>query len=303
MVDDFRAALRTAKVGYSDIGIKGHAAVVKLLDRPCKIDTVAPALEAAPRIPILRSPPTGWSPLTSTMWQSRPWSAPPWTNSIEVVRRRVDDTGTVEPTIQRQGSDRILLELPGIQDPEQVKALLGKTAKMTFRFVDRDVTPEQSRRAPCRPTDDLLPLANAPGRREAGLRRAEARHGQRRKSDDAQRDAGPATASGWSTSRFDSTGGKRFCEATEANVGKPFAIVLDNKVISAPVIREPICGGSGQISGNFTAQIRQRAAVLLRTGALPAPAQDHRGTHGRPRSRRRFDQGRRLCLRSSASCW
>jgi len=268
VVDDFRAALRTAKVGYSDIGIKGHAAVVKLLD-PTKIDTVRPALEAAAKDTDFTVSPDGLvsASLNDVAVQTMVRTA--MANSIEVVRRRVDATGTVEPTIQLQGSDRILLELPGLSDPEQVKALMGKTAKMTFRLVDLNVTPEQIQTGTVPPTDDLLPLASAPSGGEKPAYAVQKRvmvSGENLKSASPTKDQNGEWVVAFS---FDSTGGKKFCDVTTANVNKPFAIVLDNKVISAPNIRDAICGGSGQISGGFTAQSASELAVLLNSGALP----------------------------------
>jgi preprotein translocase subunit SecD len=269
VVDDFRSILRTARVGYGDIGIKGHAVTVKLLD-PSKIDSVRPALEAAAKDTDFAVSADGVvsASLNDAAVQTMVRTA--MTNSIEVVRRRVDSTGTVEPTIQLKGTDRILLELPGLSDPERVKALMGKTAKMTFRFVDETVTHDQLMAGTVPPTDDLLPLANAPVGGEAPVYAVQKRvmvSGENLKSAASTNDQ---TNGGWVVAfTFDSTGGRKFCDATKANVGHLFAIVLDNKVISAPVIRDAICGGSGQISGNFTADSSQQLAVLLNSGALP----------------------------------
>ncbi len=183
--------------------------------------------------------------------------------SIEIVRRRIDETGVVDPQITRQGSDRIVVQLPGITDPVRIKALLGQTAKMTFHLVDD--TANLAGAPP--PGDEFLPLEGAGTERIAVQRRVmvdganltDARPGQ-----DPQ--------GGWAVNfTFDSVGARRFGEVTQQNVGRPFAIVLDNKVISAPVIQGPILGGHGEISGNFTAQSATDLAVLLRAGALPAP--------------------------------
>ena len=268
VVDDFRAALRTARVGYSDIGIKGNAAVVKLLD-PTKIDTVRPALATAGKDLDFSVSADGvvTAALNDQALQAMVRAA--MANSIEVVRRRVDATGTVEPIIQLQGADRIMLQLPGLSDPEKVKSLLGTTAKMTFRFVDETVTQDQIQTGVVPPTDDLLPLANAPvgGERPAyAVQKRVMVSGENLKSASPTKDQNGEWVVSFS---FDSTGGNRFCDATKNNVGHLFAIVLDNKVISAPVIRDAICGGSGQISGNFTVQSATELAVLLNSGALP----------------------------------
>lgn len=189
--------------------------------------------------------------------------------SIEIVRRRVDETGTREPTIQRQGSSRILLQLPGVEDPERVKRLLGRTAKMTFHLLCENQNAGQGRVPPgCME----LPDADAANPNSSGtylLRRRVAVSGDRLV--DSQASFSAQTNEPVVTFRFDTLGGKRFGDITRDNVGRPFAIVLDGKVISAPVIREPILGGNGQISGNFTVTEANDLALLLRAGALPAP--------------------------------
>ncbi len=184
--------------------------------------------------------------------------------SIEIVRRRIDETGVLDPQIARQGDNRIVVQLPGIEDPNRIKDLIGKTAKMTFRLVDENANPN----GPAPPGDDILPTEGQPNVKEAVRRRVEV--------DGANlTDARPGqdTQNGrWVVNfTFDGVGTRRFADVSTANTGKRFAIVLDDKVISAPVIREPITGGRGQISGNFTAKSAQDLSVLLRAGALPAP--------------------------------
>ncbi|HEX4411650.1 MAG TPA: protein translocase subunit SecD [Xanthobacteraceae bacterium] len=185
--------------------------------------------------------------------------------SIQIIERRVNELGLVEPTIQREGLDRILVQVPGLQDPSHLKDLLGKTAKLDFRMVDLTMTPEQA--ADARPADSEI-LDGEKGEKYliekrvlvSGADLVDAQPGFDQRSNE------PIVSF-----RFNSSGARKFAEATQANVGKPFAIVLDNKVISAPVIREPILGGSGQISGNFNVQSANDLAILLRAGALPAP--------------------------------
>jgi protein-export membrane protein SecD len=185
--------------------------------------------------------------------------------SIEIVRRRIDETGVVDPVITRQGEARIVVQLPGVEDPNRIKQLLGKTARMTFRLTDESANVTQ---AVPPPGVDFLTLEGRGGGRIAVRRRIEvdganlidARAGQDTRN------------SQWVVNfTFDSVGTRRFAEISRANVGRPFAIVLDDKVISAPVINEPIVGGRGQISGNFTAASANELAILLRAGALPAP--------------------------------
>jgi preprotein translocase subunit SecD len=266
VVDGIRAALRKGNIGYVDLGVQGKSVVLKLRDSTT-IETARPLLEQVTTGMDLTISPDGavsasFSEATLTEMQSDTL-----TRSIEIVRRRVDETGTREPTIQRQGNDRILVQLPGIQDPERVKKLLGETAKMTFRFVDQGVNPTSPAQIP--PTDEILPAASPkPGEPTSWVIQKRVMVSGENLTD-AQatfQDAQPVV-----DFKFDSIGATRFCDATKDNVGKLFAIVLDNKVISAPVIRDAICGGSGVISGNFTVQSAQDLALLLRAGALPAP--------------------------------
>ena len=186
--------------------------------------------------------------------------------SIQIIERRVNELGLVEPTIQREGADRILVQVPGLQDPSRLKEILGKTAKLDFRMVDQSMTAEQAL-ATHVPADSEI-LDGERGEKfliekrvlVSGADLVDAQPGF------DQRSSEPIVSF-----RFNSSGARKFAEATQQNVGKPFAIVLDNKVISAPVIREPILGGSGQISGSFTVQSANDLAILLRAGALPAP--------------------------------
>ncbi len=189
--------------------------------------------------------------------------------SIEIVRRRVDEMGTREPSIQRQGDDRILVQVPGIGDPGALKAIIGKTAKMDFRMVDTTMSVAEAMQGRVPPGSEIL--EGLDGGRAAGdvylVRKRVLVSGE--SLVDAQpsfQDNQPVVSF-----RFDTAGAKRFAEATTVNVNKPFAIILDNKVISAPRINEPIRGGSGIISGNFTVESANELALLLRAGALPAP--------------------------------
>jgi preprotein translocase subunit SecD len=185
--------------------------------------------------------------------------------SIQIIERRVNALGLVEPTIQREGLDRILVQVPGLGDPQQLINVIGTTAKLDFRMVDQTMTAEQA--AEAHPADSEV--LDGPGGTKYLIEKRVLVSG----ADliDAQPGFDQRTSEPVVNFRFNSAGARRFAEATQANVGKPFAIVLDNKVIEAPVIREPILGGSGQISGRFTVQQATELSVLLRTGALPAP--------------------------------
>lgn len=185
--------------------------------------------------------------------------------SIEIVRRRIDESGTKEPIIQRSGTDRIMLQLPGVSNPEEVKRLLGQTAKMTFHLVDENATMAGALAVP--PGFVALPDRDEPNRRVV-IERKPALSGDTLTNAQASvtQNGQPAVSF-----RFDSAGGRKFAEITKANTGQMFAIVLDGQVLTAPVIREPITGGSGQIDGNFTVASANELALLLRAGALPAP--------------------------------
>ena len=179
--------------------------------------------------------------------------------SIEIVRRRIDETGTREPAIQRQGDDRIIVQLPGVDDPQRIKDLLGRTAKMTFHLVDQG----NSRTVGGTRT---LPMVEAPGQTIDIQRRAML-------TGDMLVHAQPAFEQGQPvvSFRLNAIGAKRFCDVTRENVGRPFAIVLDDEVISAPRINGAICGGSAIITGSFSLEEVADMSLLLRAGALPAP--------------------------------
>jgi preprotein translocase subunit SecD len=186
--------------------------------------------------------------------------------SLEIVRKRIDESGTKEPLIQRSGNKRILLQLPGIKDPERIKELLGTTAKLTFHMVDdEDSVSLKANRAPFGKiivsdfTDPNIKYLVEKKARVGGENLIDAKA-----SFDPQQ--GHAVSF-----RFDTTGAQKFGKATSENVGKRFAVILDGVVITAPVINSPITGGSGIITGNFDTQEATNLAVLLRAGALPAP--------------------------------
>src|SRR5262245_8800705 len=189
--------------------------------------------------------------------------------SIQIVERRVNELGTVEPTIQRQGVDRILVQVPGLQDPSRLKELLGKTAKLTFRMVDQTTPVDQAQQGRVPPESEILKGPAKEGSPPYLIEKRVLVSGE--DLTDAQPGFDQRNGEPIVTFRFNNNGARRFAAVTQENVGRPFAIVLDNEVISAPVIREPILGGSGQISGSFTVQQANDLAILLRAGALPAP--------------------------------
>lgn len=183
--------------------------------------------------------------------------------SLEIIRRRVDEVGTREPTIQRQGSDRILIQVPGIGSAAELKDLIGTTAKLTFQqVIGRSADSGQSV-----PADQkVLPSLNERGVFYIVEDRAVV-------SGEELTDAQPAYDQNGQPAvnfRFNPTGARKFGDYTAAHIGEPFAIILDGEVISAPVIQSHIAGGSGIITGNFTVEESTQLAVLLRAGALPA---------------------------------
>ena len=280
MVDAVRIALRQKRIRYTGLGARGNGVSVGIrsASQLSQAQSVLTNVEQGTDISIdgnRISITLGKEALAEIRRSAVE-------QSIEIVRRRIDETGTKEPTIQRQGNDRILLQLPGVDDPERVKRLLGRTAKMTFHLLDqsgaslRDAiqagVPLGSRLLPGldgggQKTGSAVYSQNEP--RQYLVQKRVAVGGDR--LIDAQPSFDQRTNEPVVTFRFDTVGGKRFADVTRANVNRPFAVVLDGKVVTAPVIREPILGGSGQISGNFTTQEAQDMALLLRAGALPAP--------------------------------
>jgi protein-export membrane protein SecD len=188
--------------------------------------------------------------------------------SIETIRRRVDALGTTEPSIQREGRNRVLVQVPGVSDVEHLKTLIGETGKLEFKLVDPAADAQQAAATKQVPPGDELAYSNDTPPMPYVLKSQTLLTGENLEN------ATPAfdqnTGEPVVNFKFDSAGAKRFGRVTQENVGLPFAILLDEKVITAPVIREPILGGTGQISGNFTVERANDLAVLLRSGALPA---------------------------------
>lgn len=279
IVGDVRAQLRDANIRYSGLAGNGQQIQVRITD-PAQYEAAKNALKDL-TLPVSVGTLTGGSVQEVTMSDGgdnvlrlnltdagidyRLSSAV--AQSIEVVRRRVDELGTTEPLIVRQGNDRIIVQVPGLQDPQRLKSLLNQTAKLSFRMVDTSMPVQEALNGRPPATDEILYSQDDPPVPYLVERRALVSGDN---LVDAQASFNQQTNEPVVTFRFDSRGAQRFAQATQQNVGKPFAIVLDNQVISAPVIREPIVGGSGQISGNFTVQGANDLAVLLRAGALPA---------------------------------
>lgn len=283
LIDDIRSALRprdgSERIGYTNLRLEEHAVSFDLIDaadRELAIDrinelagvTVTAFGTGSRDLEVETVGERGVTVrLSDAAIEQRKRSAVD--QSIEIVRRRIDEMGTREPSIQRQGDDRILVQVPGVDDTEELIRTINTTAKMSFRMVDHSTSVEEARRGRVPPGSELLPAANP----EAGepefyvIRKRTLISGESLVDAQASFQNGNPVVS----FRFDSSGAKRFADATRDNVNRLFAIVLDNQVISAPRIREPILGGSGIIEGNFTVESANELAVLLRAGALPAP--------------------------------
>lgn len=277
--DDVRRTLRDAKIGYTGLAVRNDAVEVRI-----SRDTDAP--NAVAKLRELSQPlggllgssgqrslevsDAGGGLIRLTVTQAAITERIRQTieQSIQIVERRVNQLGTVEPVIQRQGTDRILVQVPGLQDPSRLKELLGKTAKMEFRMVDTTVPPDQAQQGRVPPDSEVLMSSTSPKIPYVIKKQVLVSGGD---LTDAQPGFDQRSGEPIVSFRFNTSGSRKFAQATSENVGQPFAIVLDNEVISAPVIREPITGGSGQISGNFTVQQANDLAILLRAGALPAP--------------------------------
>jgi len=186
--------------------------------------------------------------------------------SIEIVRRRVDETGTREPVIQMQGTDKILLQVPGLENPDELKSLLGKTAKMTFHLMNETDPYAVSTRRP-KFDEMMLPDVDPNNPQKYLVKKLVELNGEMLVDSQPAFEQGQPVVS----FKFNNQGGKKFAKITSENIGKPFAIVLDGKVITAPRINGAILGGSGIITGNFTTKEVTDVSLLLRSGALPAP--------------------------------
>ena len=277
LVGDVRAGLRAARINYRGLGVQGDAVALTLVDPAqraqalAEIDQLNPtSLAAGGRVREFEvSEEGGRIVLRLTEAKETELRQSAINQSLEVVRRRIDELGTREASIQRQGADRILVQVPGERDPENIKRLLGRTARLTFHMVDLNASVQEALRGRVPPGSMVLESVERDGggsthyvvRREVDL------------SGENLTDAQPSFQDNQPvvSFRLDNQGARKFGRITQENVGKPFAIVLDDKVISAPTIREPILGGSGVISGSFTVESANELAVLLRAGALPAP--------------------------------
>lgn len=277
--DDIRRSLREAKIGYR-MAKSGSGAISVTIRDEGEMDPAKTALEPLTRAVAgglfgqaaisevaISEPSQGVIRMELTEAGIDNAVSRAVTQSIEVIAKRINELGTSEPIVQRQGADRILVQFPGLDDPQRLKDLIGQTAKLTFHLVSNEMSVQDALTSrPPAGTEILYEESDPPVPYLLEVRSVV----EGENLTDAQAGFDQQTNEPIITFRFDSKGATRFCQASSANVGRPFAIVLDKDVLSAPVIREPICGGSGQISGNFTVESANDLAVLLRAGALPA---------------------------------
>jgi preprotein translocase subunit SecD len=277
LVEDTRTALREAQIDFTGLGVVNGEVNVRIND-PAQVDAAAKVLRNSVGAALAGA--AGGRDVTVSVADDQririafvasaldAQAARAVDQSIEVIRRRVDELGTKEPAILRQGSNRISIQAPGESDPQKLQDIIGKTAKLTFQMVDENADMPAAAQGRVPPGDVIM----ASGDNYAPfyvVKRRSLVTGEM--LTDAQGAFDQQTGHPVVTFRFNGVGAKRFGDATSQNVGKRFAIILDNKVISAPVINGPITGGSGQITGNFTTESANQLAILLRAGALPAP--------------------------------
>ena len=278
LTDEIRTKFREQKIGYRGLAVS-DGKVQFTLREATTADIEKIIREVSPDVTLEKTDALSYSLTFGAKWQkiSRQQIID---QSLEIVNRRVNETGTKEPIIQRQGDKRILLQVPGLSDPEHLKNLLGRTAKMTFHMVDESVRGDDLERGIVPPGTRVI---MSDDRKNSSESKDSGRHIVHKYSIfsrvelsgdllvDAHTTYDNQSGEPVVAFRFNTTGARKFGEITSQNVGKPFAIVLDNKVITAPVIRSAILGGSGIISGGFTAESANDLSLLLRAGALPAP--------------------------------
>lgn len=270
LVESVRTQLRKEKIKYSDLGAKADLVTVRVIE-PDERVRAREMLRKLDSDAALETRDDGSMTLKYSEEAVKRRKMAAVEQSLEIVRRRIDELGTREPSIQRQGEDRIVVQLPGVKDPDRIKSLLGKTAKLTFHLVDDSTSAEEALKGRVPPGSMVLPAAE----RGRGMPETYVVRKRVDVGGDMLVDSKATYSEGRPvvSFRFNSAGAKKFGDTTRESSGKFLAIVLDDKVISAPRINEPILGGSGIISGSFTVTQAQDLSLLLRAGALPAPLQ------------------------------
>ncbi len=279
--DDVRSELRGAKIGYTGLGARGQELTVRVRDTADLSaagdlirDLSAPVNQGMAGISgqrdiDVRTSDDGLIRVTLTEAAIVDLRNKAVSQSIEIIRRRIDELGTLEPAIQREGVNRIIVQVPGEDNPQRIIDLVGRTAKMTFHMHDSSVPIEEAQGGRV-PPGSFLVETDESFEPYILLKRRVVVAGDRLTN--ATASPNPDRPGQWQISfRFDTAGARRFAEATRNNVGRRFAIVLDNQVISAPTIQSAILTGDGRITGDFSIEEANDLAILMTAGALPAP--------------------------------
>ncbi|MDO1558258.1 protein translocase subunit SecD [Brevundimonas sp. 2R-24] len=274
MVEEIRLDFRRERIGFSGLTPEGHGVVVRLRD-PAQTDAAVRVLnnmgefvaQTGQRDRTVQRVGPGVIRVQLSEDALQAQASAAVEQSIEIVRRRIDSLGAKEPSITRQGRDRIVVQAAGESDPERLKNVIGQTARLTFQMVDEQNS-LQAALAGQVPPDAMVVPTDEPGEPFLLLKRRVLVSGENLTRANVGVDQMQRPAIDF---RFDGQGARRFGEVTAANVNRRFAIVLDGRVISAPTIISPITGGSGQITGNFSVQTASDLVNLLNAGALPAP--------------------------------
>lgn len=271
--DSLRKELRTAKIGYTDLRANDKEILFRLRQETLGDTSLSSIVRKADPDLSVDEGDNGNVRLYYEERVLRDLQSRLLQQSIEIVDRRVNEAGTKEPIITRQGSNRIVVQVPGLQDPAELKRLLGKTAKMSFHLVNENVSPDQVMRGITPAGTRIMPSDESGDRKNQGYPESYAIMSQVALSGELLTNAHATYQDGVPIVdfQFNRLGAQKFGEITQNNIGKRFAVVLDNKVITAPVIRGAILGGRGIIEGNFTVESANELAMLLRAGALPAP--------------------------------
>ena len=277
LTEDVRKTLTDEQIGFTDLGVANGALSVRITD-PGQVNKAQNALRGAVGAPLAGVAGGRDVTIASAADQRLTVAFVPEAfdadasraveQSIEIIRRRIDQMGTREPNIVRQGKDRIVIEAAGESDPERLKSVVGQTAKLTFQMVDETASVQDAAAGRVPPGDELLASSDGYSPAYVVRKRAEVTGEM---LVDAQPRFDQQSGRPVVTFRFNGQGARRFGDISSQNIGHRFAIVLDKKIISAPVIQSAITGGSGQITGNFTEQSANDLSILLRAGALPAP--------------------------------
>ncbi len=274
LTEDVRTKLQAEQMDFGGLGVSGDTIDVRISD-PTRVDAALKLLNnslgerllTGGRDVTVETKPDQHIRVSFVSQAANAASADAVTRSIEIIRKRIDALGTKEPMITQQGANRIVVQAPGESDPEKLKSVIGKTAKLTFEMVDGDVSAEDVAAGRIPPDDLLLPSDDGFAPTYVVKKRSVVT-GEMLTSASGSHDENNAAAVAFS---FNAVGTQRFGQVTAQNIGKPFAIVLDGRVISAPRINSAITGGSGIITGRFTEESAHDLALLLKTGALPAP--------------------------------